>query len=268
MTKKSLADDLRKKLGQSRADMNADKAKKIKQAMMLGSNNSYKKKVEKTQNLGFAALEKEMQLENLIKGEEKAREEMELGNLMKKIQLEKDKAACLHNSVTERDLDADIINERRSSEQEAAEIKEEVAHQVQLKRGKMKKLLEMMRAKANLRKAALEAELNALRNKMAQEMLAAHKNGNLDTCRKGKTNVDHREAYCNLHLVDDFMRNADCKTDENFCYMCCEIEYGNMFIDKREGCYNMCDIKIPKKATVGPPPGDGPWLWTPKAEAK
>jgi len=33
---KSLADDLRKKLGQSRADMNADKAKKIKQTMMLG----------------------------------------------------------------------------------------------------------------------------------------------------------------------------------------------------------------------------------------
>jgi hypothetical protein len=78
--------------------------------------------------------------------------------------------------------------------------------------------------------------------------------------------LDARDAYCNLNYVDDFIRNSDCKTNENFCYMCCENEFGNMFIDRRESCYNMCDLnekKIPKAAK---PNGNGPWLWTPKTE--
>jgi len=250
-------------MGQARADALGDKEKKIKQQMMMGGNNSYKKRVLNTQNNGLAALQKQLQLENLIKGEEKAREDMELANLMKKIQLEKDKAACLHNSIKERDLDAEIINERRSDANEEEEIKEEVTKQVQMKRANMKKLIDMMRAKANLRKSALEAELNALRNKMAQEMLAAHKNGDLRLCRKGNSDLDYREEYCNIHFVDDYTRNGDCKSEDNFCYMCCETEFGNMFIDKREGCYNMCDLNKKKKGKK-PNNVDGPWLWTPK----
>jgi len=160
-----LADDLRKKLGQARLDVMGDKQKKLRQQMMMGQNNNYKQSVQKTQDLGIAAIQKEMQLENLIKGEEKAKEDMELANLMKKIQLEKEKEACLHNTIKERDLDAEFLSERRSAEQEVNEIKVEVAKSVQLKRGKMKKLIEQMRAKARLRKSALEAELNAMRQK-------------------------------------------------------------------------------------------------------
>jgi len=257
---KELADNLRKKLGQAKMDINGKKEKMIKQQMLMNTNNNYKLKVIKTQNLGLKAIQKELQMENLIKNEEKQKEEEEIASIMKKIQEEKDKAACLRNTIRERDLDAEIINDRRAAENEVKEIQTEVVKQVQLKREKMKKLIEMMRAKARLRKSALEAELNSLKNKMAEEMLKAGRNGDIGKCKRGKIDNDYRDAYCDSAYIDDFVTNADCKTDENFCYMCCEAEFGNMYIDRREACYNICDLKEGKKAEEKKE-GTGPYVW-------
>lgn len=260
-----LAEDLRKKLGQARMDAMEDKEKKLKQQMMLGSNSSFKKQVTKTQNLGFAAIQKEMQLENLIKNEEKEKEDQEITTLLKKIEKEKEKEQCLHNTIKERDLDAEFVSEKRAAEQEIKEIKEEIHKQVEVKRANMKKLIEQMRGKAAMRKTALEAELSGLRQKMATEMLKASKNGDMEKCKKGIVDVEARDTYCNVSYIDDFVRNSDCKTDEDFCYMCCESEFGNMFIDRRESCYNMCDTNEQKKPAASPPTkGDGPWMWAPK----
>jgi len=255
-----LADELRKKLGQAKMDINKKKEKFIKQQMLVNSNNNYKLKVMKTQNLGLKAIQKELQLENLIKNEEKQKEEQEIASLLKKIQEEKEKEACLKTTIQARDLDAEIINERRAAENEVKEIQVEVLKQVELKRIKMKKMIEMMRAKARLRKSALEAELNSLRNKMAEEMLKAGKNGDLQKCKRGKIDNDFRDSYCDTIYIDDFVTNGDCKTDENFCYMCCESEFGNMHIDRRESCYNMCDLKENKIVQISQQ-GNGPYVW-------
>jgi len=256
---KMLADEMRKKLGQGSANINREKEENIKQQMLTESSLNYKSKIIKTQNLGLKAIQKEMQLENLIRNEEKQKEEEELASIAKKIQAEKDKESCLDNNIKERDLDASIINDRRSAENEIKEIKMEAVAQVKNKRAKMKKLIAMMRAKAQLRKSAMEAELKALRDKMAMKMAKSAKFGDMKYCRKGKTDLDFREKYCDKNYIDDFISNSDCKRDENFCYMCCESEFGNMHIDKREKCYNMCDIKTAtkpkrnnKKSTSGP----------------
>jgi len=262
---KQLADELRKKLGQVKLGINNKKENSIKQQMLINTNNNYKLKVIKTQNLGLKAIQKELQLENLIQNEEKEREKIELNNLMKKIQEEKDKAACLKDSIKERDLDAQLINDRRVAENEVKEIQTEVTKQVQLKRERMKKILDMMRAKARLRKSAMEAELNSLRNKMAEEMLKAGKNGDMKKCKIGKIDKDYRESYCDSVYIDDFVTNTDCKTEENYCYMCCEAEFGNMFINRREACYNMCDLKE-SKAAEEKKSGNGPYVWYKKID--
>lgn len=262
---KKLADDLRKKLGQARMDIVGNKQKKLKQQMMVAQNNALKSMVMKTQNVGFAAIQKELQLEKLVTNEEKQREDFEVSNILKKIKQEKEKENCLKKTIKERDIDAEIMNERRSTQNEVTDIKKEITKQIQLKRNKMKKLIESMRNKAKLRKMALEGELNSLRQRMAQEMLKANKNGDINKCRKGKTDFDARENYCNANYIDDFVRNSDCKTDDNFCYMCCESEFGNAFITNRDNCYNMCDLKEPKKSTTTSPAGNGPWLWTAKS---
>jgi len=260
---KALAEALRKKLGQGSASANIEKEENIKQQMLSQTSSNYKSKIVKTQNMGLKAIQKELQLENLIRNEEKQKEEEELASIAAKIQAEKDKAACLDHNIKERDLDASIVNDRRSAENEIKEIKEEAVAQVKNNRAKMKKLIAMMRAKAKLRKSAMQAELQALRAKMAMKMAKSAKSGDMKYCRKGKTDKDYRFKYCDKHYVDDFITNSDCKTDENFCYMCCESEFGNMHIDKREKCYNMCDIKVNKKPAkkMKKKTTPGPYMW-------
>jgi hypothetical protein len=260
--KAALKKALQNKLKQARLDIIAQKQNKLRQSILSTQTNNDKKKVENVQDTGFKAIEKELQLENMIKNEEKAKEEMELEEIKKKIEKEKQKQKCMQKTIKERDLDAEFIAQQKASEQEVKEVKKEIAKKVQVKRAKMKKLIQEMRSKSRMRKAALENELNSLRMKMAQDMLQANKNGDIEKCKAGKTNKDKRAVYCNTRFMDDFIRNGDCKSDENFCYMCCESEFGNMFIDRREACYNMCDLPAKKEKKKG---GDGPWMWTPTA---
>merc|ERR1711957_55697 len=259
---KALAEAARKKLGQGSASSNRAKEEKIKSQMNKSASSSYKSKIVNTQNMGLKAIQKEMQLENLIRNEEKQKEEIEVAAIAQKISAEKDKAACLDHNIKERDLDAPAIANKRSAENEIRDIKTEAVTQVKMKRGKMKKLIAMMRAKAQLRKNSMQGELQAMRNKMAMKMAKSAKSGDMKYCRKGKTNKDYREKYCDKHYLDDFITNGDCKKTEDFCYMCCESQFGNMHIDKREKCYNMCDMKgdkkpAKKKKKVSP----GPFMW-------
>lgn len=227
----------------------------------------FRLKVAKTQEVGFSAIQKELSLENMIKNEEKEKEQIELNNLLAKIQKEKEKRKCLKDTIKEKDLDNELISEKHQTEAEIDDIKQSIAKKVMIKRAKLKKLIDMMRNKARLRRSQLEAELKDLRQKMAADLLAAQRSGDMKKCKKGKTVIDYRENYCNLHFVEDYIRNSDCKTDEQFCYMCCESEFGNMFIDRREKCYNMCDEKE-KKLVPKSKGGEYRWVWSPTHQVK
>ena len=49
------------------------------------------------------------------------------------------------------------------------------------------------------------------------------------------------EDYCNLNFASDPIEHANCKNKENFCYFCCENEFGEMHIDERENCVAKCE---------------------------
>lgn len=241
----NLKKGLKKKISDGKSDMQRKRAKLIKERLlksMAKKNNPIKKAHED----GFKALTKELKLEKLIKAEEMEREKLELDNIASKINLEKEKANCLKRNIKEKKLDAEILNERKNNENEANKFRKDMSKKVLKNRKNFKKMINAMRAKAALRKAAMARQLNALRAKMAAEMEKANKVGDIKKCEKGKKNTDYRSGYCDKVFVDDFVRNEDCKGN-NFCYTCCENEFGNMHIDKREVCYNMCDGTLKKK---------------------
>jgi hypothetical protein len=244
-----LAEALRKKLGQITASISLQKEEEIKKQMLTTSGQTtspYVSKIKNTQNMGLKAIQKEMKLEDLIAGEEKVKEEEEIHSIVQKIQEEKEKADCLETNIKARDLDANILQDRRSAENEIKVLKAEAIQEIVAKRAKMKKLISLMRTKAQIRKAKYQQELTSLRNKMAQEQMKSNKIGNIEYCKKGKFDEVYREKYCNKNYVDDFVNYRECKTNE-FCYMCCEFEFGNMHIEKRQLCYDMCDLKENKE---------------------
>ena len=119
-----------------------------------------------------------------------------------------------------------------------------------------------MRRKAKRKRAELEQQLQTIKAKMAANAIKANKMGKISNCRKGKSSQKERNNYCDANFIDDFIKNSDCKAEDQFCYICCENEFGNMFLRKREKCYDMCDESKKGRTKKGTTKiTDGKWIW-------
>jgi len=244
----------------------AKKEKKKEQQVTRG-------RIAKTQDDTWVVLQKEMDLENMIKKEEKEKEGVELQKVVKVLRKEKMKKKCMKKTLKKREKQNAKIIEKRKDSKEIKNLKKELAIEVELKRNDLKRQIGLMRARTRRRKAALQDKINKVRATMAKDMIAANKKGDMRKCQKGKTSALHRNNYCNANFVDNYLKNMDCKVQESFCYTCCETEFGNAFLQMREKCYNMCDgkkvnvkIDIKKRASKkkGVKKEVGGWVWVHK----
>ena len=79
---------------------------------------------------------------------------------------------------------------------------------------------------------------------MAEKLGKAAKLGQIEKCfiPSSETQV-LAIKYCELNFSTDYEKFKDCKIDENFCYVCCENEFGDLHVVERDKCYNKCDKK-------------------------
>jgi len=159
----------------------------------------------------------------------------------------KKKQQNLDKQIKEREIDSQILQEKKEAENEIGELKSELKMEIEMKRDQMKRKISEMRKKSRRRKALMQSKMNKIRTQMANDIMMANKEGDIRFCKKGKKDLKERDTYCNANFIDNFVLNYDCKNDENFCYMCCENEFGSQFYMERNGCYDMCDGKAPKK---------------------
>lgn len=248
------------KLKQANLDIAKAKQYNVKEELLNDQKSTLENNIVETQKTGFEAIEKELDIENMLKEEEKQKEADDIKRLQDKLSSEAQKLKCVKESIQEKELDTEYIAQKHQVESDINSIKKEFAQKITKKREKLKNLLEQMRKKSSMEKSKLESEIKTLRNKISADIMSSQKNGSIETCREGKINKDKRDNYCNTNFVDDFVNNGDCKLDEEFCYLCCETEFGNNYIDKRENCYKMCDLKEEVTETA---PGDH-WSWVPK----
>jgi len=243
-------DDVRRRKNQLKDEINFENEKKLK------------KNVVKTQEVGFRVIEREFNIENMIKKEEKAKEEAELDKIEDQIKKEEKKANCVKKNIEEKELDDDW-DDKLEAEEEIDLLKKKINLKVEDGRNRVKMILTSMRKKANRRREELTQRLQAVRAELAKEVLLNNKEGSIPPCVKGITDLDFRETYCNTHFIEDYTLNLNCKS-EDYCYTCCENEFGNAFRMKRSECYKQCDGEE-KRNIVNDPKnkGKGIWTWAP-----
>lgn len=240
---KLLNNKAKNKMKQVNLEIAKSKQLSAKEEMVNEQTNQLREGLVKTQETGFEAIEKELDIENMLKEEEKQKEQDDIKGLQEKLSVESEKLKCVKESIQEKELDNEFIEQQHQVESDVKQIKKEFTEKIVKKRENLKNLLEKMRKKSKMDKSKLESEIKSLRNKISAGIMIANKNGSIDTCRDGKVDKDKRVKYCDSNFVDDFVNNSDCKLDDEFCYLCCETEFGNSHMDKREKCYSMCDIK-------------------------
>ena len=243
------------KLNQARLGNIENRAKLIHKKLREKENLSMLSKIKKTQNLAMKALKRELNIERMLAREEQLKSEAEAKRLLELKKQEKKKEDCLDKAFKERDLQDRRLREKKEADNQIKKIKDEAIKDVEDQRRELKRKIDDIRNRANRRKRLIEQEISVIRGNMAKKLVDAQRNGDMELCKQSTISQTKIENYCNFHVITDYVRNLDCKNPDSFCYICCETEFGNMFMKNRDLCYAMCDDLMRQKI-------NGKWIWT------
>jgi hypothetical protein len=246
--------EFKKKMGQIQADLNMQKAQKIKAKEERVEETKMQKQVEDTQKVTLMAVEKELRMEDLLEKEEMAREKDETRKLKEMIDAERNRDECLQKNIREKEVEDQYNLAKQEAQEEMNKIKEDAKRQIILKRNNVKNKLAGLKRQHEREKQQLMGQLMALRSQTTTKMQKYTKDGSSANCwnQEKDPNSEKMEEYCQVHYHDNSSKYSECRQEANFCYVCCETEFGEMKMQAREQCYkDKCDqVKTVKSANI------------------
>ena len=251
---RSLDDKFKKKVANAKLDIVQDR-----ENLMIDKNNkntekNYNIQIMKTNQMAMQAVQKEMTLEEMVKKEEVEREDLVETELMDKLNEEKEKQNCLVKKITEKEKEDQYNLKTQEAAAEMKRINDLAEKQVLIKRSNLKAQVLKMRKQALRKQALITSQLQAVRIQMSKDIGKVYKEGDMNKCVDAFKSKENKETYCGVNFPDDFVRFSDCKEEEDFCSFCCETEFGDMHMDKRQQCYDtLCTTKTLNDL--------GKWLW-------
>ena len=116
-------------------------------------------------------------------------------------------------------------------------------------RKKQQSKISIMQLIADKKYKEQKNEASQLKIKMAAQLLQAYEKGDKEQCAKSDEPA-LIEAYCNKQFPDQPQLNQGCKVrisfffiikvTEDFCFICCDKEFGSMRMTERKDCYQQC----------------------------
>jgi len=233
-----------------------DRANLIKKNIKKKQADEWSKKLQNTQSAAMKAMKREFDIEKMLQQELQLKAELEAKKLLALKKREEKKKECLEKALKDRDSQNKRLMDNKHKQSELNAIKENAKKEVQNQRNKLREKLNNIRKKFKRRKRLIEQDINVIRAQMAKNLMNAHKKGDMMVCKKAYGNKNLIETYCNRNIVEDYTKNIECRSDSSFCYVCCENEFGNLVMEKRDICYKMCDQLLKNSMNTGD------FLWT------
>jgi hypothetical protein len=245
------------KLGKIQGDLAMQKAQVVKQKEEQKEETKLQKVVENAEKMTLMAVEKELRMEDLLEKEEMQKEKLEQQKLREMITAEKNKEECMQKNIREKELEDEFNMKKAEAQEEVQKIKEDAKRQITAKRQQVKARLDLLRKNSQREAEKLRAELQSIRSKTANNMQKYTKQGSAAKCFNPEKKIEipldelnqKMEEYCQVHYANESGKYNECRNSQNFCYVCCETEFGDLHIPQREACYkDVCDeIKETKK---------------------
>ena len=219
----------------------SDRANLIKKRIEEKKMDEWNKKLQNTQSQAMKLMKREFDIEKMLQQELQLKAELEAKELMELKRREQAKKECLEKAFKERDTQNKRLMDDMHKENELDLIKQNTKKEVELQRNKLREKLNAIRNKFKKRKRLIMQDINVIRSDMAKNLMNANKKGNMLICKNAYGNKEKITDYCNREIVDNYVKNIECRSESSFCYVCCENEFGNLVMEKRDVCYKMCD---------------------------
>ena len=214
------------------------------------------KRVGKTEKIAMTALRREINLEDLITKEEIEKGKEKEEELSVQVKQEQKKKDVLKQALHTRAESFKEVRLAKKTQVKMDGIKNETKMDIKFKRSVLKKKIDTIRTKFKRKHRLLQQKITKIRSEMAGDIMKANKNGDQKLCKNGRKDPKLMNDYCDANEPTDYVKNQGCKESDSFCYKCCEIEFGDLFINNRDACITMCDEEESKDLK------DGDWIWT------
>jgi len=211
----------------------ANEERKTKKAEKNDDNSSL---VKETNTIAMKAIQKESNLEELIKQEAEEKNKAEEVALRNQIIMEKKKQTCVAKAIREKELENQMQEKAKEIKETINTIKTEAATAVIKKRNNLKKLINEINKKAELKRNRLRQQLQQVRMSIASDLGNAYRKGDVTKCTKAYTNPKARSDYCIATFSEDFAQLNFCRQTDDFCETCCQAEFGEMNATEKDDC--------------------------------
>jgi hypothetical protein len=205
------------------------------------------KALKLAQLIALKTIDKERKFEERLEKEELLREEKEDEDLRNEYVCEERKKANLLRALIEKNNNKNKKDE--DMKEKLSEIQNDLKQKLLANRNRILKKISLLKFAHERRKNKFRQQIMDVRRVLTQNVINAEKRGNENYCILAMFN-DKISDYCSTAFSSDPSSVVDCNKKENFCYMCCENEYGDMHQDEREHCMKKCETKEEERKKV------------------
>jgi hypothetical protein len=233
----ALQKKLQEKVAEAKKQVLDDREEELKMIAKVDDENALEADVKASNQVALTAIQKELDLEAMVKREEAEKEKLEVIMIEKKIAEEKKKSDCLISKIKMKEEETKLQLQQRQVAETIASNKAIAAQQITVRRNALKQQITKMKQETAEKKRKLLAQLQQVRTQMSQTTSKAYKDGKQENCKSAVVSDQDRYNYCTANFPDNTDKLGNCKDTDDFCHFCCDNEFGEMLEPKRLTCY-------------------------------
>jgi hypothetical protein len=194
----------------------------------------------KTQQAALLALEKELKLENVVEKEEESRQIKIDKEYYKKLEEVKKQKEIIEKAINEKKSLSDLYSEKAKIKKKVKQIKDQVQNEIQKIRDDLKQRMLSLQKEKTRKRESVKNKIEETKKEISKKLIRASRRGNADECISRKTS-EEMVKYCEVNYEHNIEKIKECSSRDNFYYLCCESEFGDLHLEERSACYSKCD---------------------------
>lgn len=158
----------------------------------------------------------------------------------KKYEKIKNQKEIINQALENKKKQADLYANKQVVKKKIIQISEAVKRQVEKIRQDLKSRLLAKKKDEARKRELIKDKIESLKKDISQNLIRASKKGNYEECDPERPKHQIMN-FCKANYEENSFKKSECLKQENFCYMCCESEYGDLHLELRDNCYSKCN---------------------------
>jgi hypothetical protein len=219
--------------------------------------------VTNTNQVALKAIQKELDIEQLLKKEELEKEARAEKEVQIAMEQEKRKGDYLLQAIKEKKMENQLNTQAKQIEDEVKSIKQAASQEINTKRNTFKDFIAKLKRESQNRINQVKQQMLTVKYQIAKTVTKASKKGDKNQCLNVMKNPSDIKLYCIANYDPNDINFTTCNNQEDFCRMCCQAEYGEFYDTDRLDCIEqICNNPANHIATGTNNSGQGAWVWT------